>query len=335
MLRLQVLGFLLLVVITSARCDLVENDYPFKGTQTLTQEVDLEGVESIEIWLGSGDIKVIHGEKPSAIFEIEKTCRAKDFKAGQDLMAKTKLTFEKSLNRLRVEEVREDQSWRKSWTQGQVKLDITLRIPEGLELTLRTGSGDIEITRLVGRLSITSGSGDISIGTVKGDADILTGSGDLDLVEITGDLKFRTGSGSFNLGSIDGNLWVATGSGDILVKAARGDLSVKTASGSVSIGSHDGSLKITTASGDVTAQSGGSRGEIDIRTSSGSVDLVLIHSESIEVSLDTISGSISSNIPLEVKRVGRKALVGSAGNGDLKLRVTTVSGDIVIKQASV
>lgn len=210
-----------------------------------------------------------------------------------------------------------------------------MTIPKGLDLSLRLGSGDVDINDFSGKLRVVSGSGDISIGRIEGDADFSTGSGDIDLNEIRGDVRCRTGSGTVSLGTVDGNAWINTGSGDISVTVVTGDLSVHTASGSVSIRSRQGSIRIITGSGDVVAESEARKAEIDINATSGNVLLVLTHIESLDLDIRTISGSIYSQVPVQVKKPGPNRLVGYYGNGDLRVRVRTSSGDITVKQASV
>ncbi len=335
MLRFHMIVLGLSTLIAVARCNFAEDYFRFKGTQTVTKQVDLEGVKTIEISVGSTDIAVVHGDQPQATFQIRKTCRAKDVKSGAELMAKVNLTIDKVDGVLKAEEVHEDKGVIGGFTKGWVSLDVTLTIPKGLDLRIKLGSGDVDINDFSGDLMVICGSGDISIGRIEGDADFVTGSGDIDLNEIKGDVRCRTGSGTVSLGMVDGNAWINTGSGDISVMDATGDLSVRTASGSVSIRSRQGSLRVNTGSGDVVAESQAHKAEIDIKATSGSVLLTLAHIESLDLDIRTNSGSIYSQVPVQVTKPSPNRLLGCYGDGDLKVRVRTSSGDITVKQESV
>lgn len=335
MLRVEIVILAVSVLMAVASCNFAEDYYRFRGTKTTIEQIDLEGIESIEVRLHSSDIRVIHEEKPQAVFEIKRNCKAKDIKSGEELLAKVKLTFEKVNGVLKVEEVWQGERRIADFGKGWVSLEITLTIPRGLELALRLGSGDVEIDGFSGRLEVVSGSGDLSIGRMDGDGDFSTGSGDIDLKLIEGDVKCRTGSGDVNFENIHGNVSIATGSGDISIREVTGDLSARTVSGSVWIRSKEGMIKVRTSSGDVFVESDADRGEIDINASSGSVLVVLTHVESVDLDLRAVSGSISSQIPIEVRSESTNRLVGSSGDRELRVRVKSLSGNITLRQGSV
>lgn len=101
--------------------------------------------------------------------------------------------------------------------------NITGSIPEDLGLTIKTGVGTIELSKLKGRqnISINSGVGDIELSEFKGlhDISINSGTGDIRLVDCNmAILSASTGTGSITLSNnqIDKSS-IKTGTGNIIL----------------------------------------------------------------------------------------------------------------------
>ncbi|HEU5000030.1 MAG TPA: DUF4097 family beta strand repeat-containing protein [Lapillicoccus sp.] len=124
-------------------------------------------------------------------------------------------------------------------------VDYEIRVPSTVAVTVRTGSGDVELS---GRL------GEVSLGTV---------SGDVDANVSTTTLSSETGSGDmdFHLGSAPDRLTAQSVSGDIDLRVPAGDtyaVTSNTTSGDVDV--------------DVPRQSDATH-LIDVRTASGDISV--------------------------------------------------------------
>ncbi len=124
-------------------------------------------------------------------------------------------------------------------------------------------------------------------------------------------------------------------SGDVDAEGMRGYVDARSVSGDVRI-STSGFGEASTVSGEIVAVlgSGGWSGELDFRTVSGDITLELPARTSTEVRVETMSGDIESDFPLDVERRSmRRRARGTLGQGGRELYVTTLSGDVRLRKA--
>jgi DUF4097 and DUF4098 domain-containing protein YvlB len=115
-----------------------------------------------------------------------------------------------------------------------------------------------------------------------------------------------------------------------------GDIKAASASGTVRVADSSGTVNASTASGDVEVEltriDGG--GDMRFSTASGDVHVRLPSNIDAQVSMSTVSGSIETNFPLEVKTnqygPGSRAH-GQLGNGSRTLKLSSASGNISLK----
>jgi Putative adhesin len=158
-----------------------------------------------------------------------------------------------------------------------VPLTIQLTVPSHSSITARSGSADITIDGVAGRLDTSTGSGQVRAQPCTGETDVRTGSGDVRLGSVLGRLWVRTGSGKVEVISIGnaagdgGRGTVHTGSGDIRLGAVTHDVSARTGSGDVTVvDALSGGLELATGSGQLRVGiHSGVRAELDIRSGSG------------------------------------------------------------------
>lgn len=170
-----------------------------------------------------------------------------------------------------------------------------------------------------GALLVDAGSGSVSVRDAQlSDLTIDVGSGDVtvDNVRSTACL-FDTGSGNVD-GSVArcDRLRVDVGSGDVTLAAVRtDDALIDTGSGSVQ-------LDMTAAPASLTVDTG-----------SGAVTVTLPDDLHADVNIETGSGRISSEFPVQTARFARNTLRGIIGDGGAKIRVDTGSGSIALRRA--
>jgi DUF4097 and DUF4098 domain-containing protein YvlB len=176
-------------------------------------------------------------------------------------------------------------------------------------------SGDVSIRGHRGPISIKGISSDIKIDDAEGDVDCYTSSGDGDFNKIKGNLKVTSTSGDNNMIDINGNLDVHATSGDVEVESVTGSVSVEAVSGDIklkSLAATDGAFDISSVSGDTQIEiSSDFKGDVQVATA---------------------SGSINSSLALDSKTSSDSELRGHIGQGNGKLNISTVSGDITISK---
>jgi hypothetical protein len=124
-------------------------------------------------------------------------------------------------------------------------VDVHAVVPAGLAVDVQTGSGDLDVSGLLGTLVLHTGSGDVrGQGLAAIELAAQTGSGDISLEvnEPAQNVRLQTGSGDVALGVPAGSyrLSNSTGSGDRRVHDVEGDPAAP------------GVIEIRTGSGDVT-----------------------------------------------------------------------------------
>lgn len=144
-------------------------------------------------------------------------------------------------------------------------IDVVITVPDGLDIEIEDGSGDIVIEDAAGDFSIDDGSGDITVRRVVGDIRVDDGSGDIRLEDITGSVRVEDGSGSIILNRISDNVHIADdGSGSIRVQTVGGNVIIDE--------DGSGDINVYDVTGDFIARDTGS-GDVDYSGIGGRVDV--------------------------------------------------------------
>jgi hypothetical protein len=246
-------------------------------------------------------------------------------------------------------------------TRPQGRFERTLTVSGPVELSVRTGSGDVDIrigpddrVQVIGR--ITAGRHFLSGSVVEDIRQIETAPpiqqtgnvvriGDTNndpryreisisyelLVPASTQITSQTGSGDQRIGRVTGIVRAQTGSGDIDIEGAGAGLDAHTGSGDIQVNSVGGPIRAQTGSGDVeVAQM--QKADVDVRTGSGDVRLTLPADAAFTLSARTGSGSIDTTHPLQSEgKRRRNRLDGTVRGGGNRVDVTTGSGSIVIR----
>lgn len=194
---------------------------------------------------------------------------------------------------------------------GRGHVDLSLTVPRGSRIEVRSGSGEVWLEDIAGEVEVTSGSGDVH-GARLGSASV------------------RTGSGSVELRACSGPVDVSTGSGDVRLAQVSGAVSVRSGSGDLEASGLAGRLEAHTASGDVRLR-GAIRHDADLHTASGDVTLGVEPGSSFRLDARTVSGRVSDQVTLEGGERTAHSLSGSYGAGEAFVRIRTVSGDVRLR----
>ncbi len=205
---------------------------------------------------------------------------------------------------------------------------VTIRVdlPEGSDVTAVTATADIEVTGPVGAADVKTGSGDISTDDVGADVHAKTASGHVTVGNVGGDIRAHTASGDLRCSSVVGSAVFSTVSGDLELGAAGARVEVKATSGNVRLGELAHGAKIVNVSGDVRVLALG-EGTLHVRSVSGDVSVGVARGVDLHVDVETMSGSVSSDIPLG-DRPGP-----ARHDARVELSVRSVSGNVQIAPA--
>lgn len=221
-------------------------------------------------------------------------------------------------------------------TEGEVEAwaDLRVLVPAGLDVEVYLAVGEIAARGVSADLRLDTHAGGITADALRGRVTLDTGSGDVHASGIEGELLVDTGSGDVVVGNARvGTLSIDTGSGSVRLEGFQADaLSVDTGSGGVHAVGDAGQVSVDTGSGGVSLDLGTRLRDVLVDTGSGAVALTVPAGYGASVTLETASGDMDVNLPLQVTRHGRDGLVGTLGDGQGRLEVDTGSGRITLRR---
>jgi predicted DNA-binding protein with PD1-like motif len=202
---------------------------------------------------------------------------------------------------------------------------LTVEVPErrGL-LGFRPYRVAVRVTVPTGsRVSTKAASADVTCAGRFGEVTVHTASGDATVDDVDGDVELHAASGRLRLRS-GGRVKAHTASGKVEVGTATGDVDVHAASGEVRIGVAEASVRVKTASGKVWIDEA-RQGTVDLNAASGDLRVGVRAGVVARLELNTISGRVRSELPVEDSR--------PEGGAPLEIRARTVSGDLLVAGA--
>ncbi len=261
----------------------------------------------------SGDVVATHSDEPT----VSVTLRASGG-AASELLAKSEIRFDETSRTLYVVSAAAN-------VEGRAGTPFGLGFARRRSL-LGSAMRDVDVFVVLPR------SSNVEVKTASGDCTIIGESADVNASSMSGDvrvddavtIKVRTASGDISVGRGRSKVSVASASGDVVVEEAAGSTKVESASGDVRAHS-SGETSVATASGDVTVEAAGP-GRLSVRSASGDVKVAVRAGLGVDVVAHSVSGSLSSAIPLT------NEADGEAGE-EVNVNVATVSGDVKILRA--
>jgi len=144
-----------------------------------------------------------------------------------------------------VETAQPDPDGAPGWSDDEyARIDLVVEVPRGIPTAIEDGSGPLTVTG-VGDLSIRDGSGAIEVRDVAGDARIVDGSGSVSLDGVSGDVELEDGSGPVAVAGVVGSVAVDDASGDLEVSVVGGSVRIRLAvPGAVSVREVGGDLVV-------------------------------------------------------------------------------------------
>ncbi len=205
--------------------------------------LNLEGAREVSIEAHAGSLSV-RGEEGATTVTAEGTACA----PNRRMLDQTRLLITRSGDRIRiVAEVPED-----GWLSSGARLDMKVTVPKGIPVSIEDGSGWLE-ARNLGPLTIRDGSGSIEVSEIAGNLRIDDGSGSITVHGITGDVRVDDGSGSMEISEVTGSVIVEDdGSGEITARHIGKDVIVED--------DGSGSIDVEDVGGDFVVRSDGSGG---------------------------------------------------------------------------
>lgn len=237
-----------------------------------------------------------------------------------DVTAAEQIAVEFADNRLRV-------AFRqlriRNWFTDGGAVDVTVEVPIGSSLDLKSGMGALDAAGEFGTAVLRSGmgtiridqctslraktgQGDVTVGGAAGQVEISTGTGKVRIGAIAGTAVIKNANGETQIGVVTDALTISAANGDILIDRADADVTVKASNGSVRIG-------------DI------GRGALTAATAAGLIDVGIRPGAAAWLDLSTKYGRVTNSLA-----VGD----GPAETGDtVQVRARSSYGDITIHRS--
>ncbi|MGE5590046.1 MAG: DUF4097 family beta strand repeat-containing protein [Bacillota bacterium] len=193
---------------------------------------------------------------------------------------------------------------------------MRLKVPRGCSLDISAIRGDVDVSGDPGEVRAEAVHGDLNIRGGAGRLRASTRNGDIDVERFRGE--------EAEIDSTNGDITLKVAAGAVKASAVRGDVNVDV--------DQARQVRVDTVSGDVSASVRlAPAATCEVHTVRGDVDLRLQPSGGLQVALETTSGDLSCQLPLDQVQKGRGSLKGSRGDGASLIHVSSMHGDLTVR----
>ncbi|BCW64312.1 DUF4097 domain-containing protein [Paenarthrobacter sp. MSM-2-10-13] len=265
-----------------------------------------------------GDIQVVAQDR----HDTEVTVQPRKATRNLDVKMAEQTTVDYSDGRLQV---RLHPSFRHSWFSDGGAVEITVEVPTGSSLELKSAMGDLRCEGEFGAADLKTDLGHIRVDHC-GELRAHTDMGDITVEHAVGRSRIKTGSGKIRIHHLDGVATVKNGNGNTYIAHASGELSVSAANGDISLERAGLSTTVKTSSGDVTVGEVAA-GSLTVQTAAGTLAVGVSEGTAAWLDLSTKYGRV------------RNALEATNGPGDtvdrVEIRARNAYGDIAVMRSPV
>ena len=203
--------------------------------------------------------------------------------------------------------------------RGLAAADVELTLPRRYWefIQLSTVNGDLELDDGLeaGRLAVKAASGDVRFREAR-----------------CGEVCFKSASGDLDAGGEIGSIQAETASGDVELSGSFGAVRAATASGDVEVQGSVREIRCSSASGDAKVRTQILPDKLEISTKSGDCRLYLPAGEGFALQFSTVSGDLDTEFDLVGPVGARSGEAMYLDGGGRSFRITSISGDISLRQ---
>ena len=195
------------------------------------------------------------------------------------------------------------------------EVDWTVQVPTNCRIRVVNTSGMIDISNVIGDISVRSSASDIRLNSIDGSIEIDNSGG-----STVGELLF-------------GPMVIHQAQGKIDLKFVEGDLRINSATADIDVRQDRGALDLTTISGNVNIQTNlDSSRDYFVRTESGHIVLSIPETSSADLRIESQTGKIRTDIPMAISSMSHRQIEGRFGVGGVDITLTSITGDVTVAQ---
>lgn len=289
--------------------------------EKVNEKLASAGVNSVNIENLSGEVIIIGWDKASVTVKGELDDKAE------------KLTFEQVGNTINIKvELPNHGSWNSDGSE------LTIHMPTNLRVNFESISSDVELENLTNNISVKTVSGDIKATKL---------SEHIELSSVSGNIKTKALTGKINLATVSGDIDDINSGGRLQLHAVSGEITSNSQASEVFVNNVSGNTELSLAKVDelrISAVSGDSEislhlqsnGVVKASSVSGSVTLDFQNDIAADFRLKANAGGdlinkLTKHEAEEAKYGPSSKLYFQMGNASSSVRVSTVSGDVIVK----
>jgi DUF4097 and DUF4098 domain-containing protein YvlB len=264
------------------------------------------------------DIRIVAANRQDTVVNVQ----PRDATRALDVKAAEQTTVDYSEGRLQV---RLHPLRRYTWFGDGGAVDITVDVPIGCNLELKSGMGDLHCEGEFGSAELKTDMGHIRLDHCT-DLRAHTGMGDVTVERVAGRAEVKTGSGKIRIREIDGVASIKNGNGSTHIVDTAGELRVSAANGDVALERAGATTTIKASNGDITVGEV-SRGTLTLQTAAGSLAVGVREGSAAWLDLSTKYGRVRNGLDVTT----------GPGEADTKveIRARSAYGDITVRRSPV
>lgn len=194
-------------------------------------------------------------------------------------------------------------------------LDLEIALDQAMPIEVRVEQGAIVLTNTGSSARIQSRLGEVTLTGLNGVVEVNNDNGTVRV--------YKTESPSLTVESKSGDVYLSEVSGTVNARTASGDISVDSSHGKV--------IALESVGGDVTVDlDRPPSGNVNVRTVSGQATVRICEGGDARVSLSTLRGMVTCDLPLENEAVTPQRVTGVIGSGAGSIDVSAVTGDVTL-----
>ena len=285
------------------------------------ESLDSKGVNAINIENLSGEVVIIGWDKSSVTVKGELDDKAEE------------LIFEKEGNTINIKvELPNRGSWNSNGSE------LTIHMPSNIRVNFESISSDVELENLANGVTVKTVSGDVKATNLSEHIELSSVSGNIKALALQGKISLATVSGDIDDKDSSGRLQLQAVSGEINSESNANEAFVNNVSGNTELTfANVNELRVSAVSGDTEVSLFLQKnGVVKASSVSGSVALDFQNDVAADFRLKANAGGELTNKLTKQKANRAKygpssKLYFQTGNANGSVRVSTVSGDVLVK----
>jgi DUF4097 and DUF4098 domain-containing protein YvlB len=261
----------------------------------------------LDVETSGGSIDVIGKNTDEVTVEMYVRKRGNYVKADEEDLKGWDISISEKNNEVTAHAKRKRGSgW--NWNRNNASVSFVVYAPRLTTSEVRTSGGSIEFLNLEGVQNGRTSGGSISAEGIQGDLELRTSGGSISLVDIQGSANARTSGGRISAENIAGNV------------------DVKTSGGSINLEGIEGSVDASTSGGSINAEVTSPTDFIDLRTSGGSITVVVPKNGGYDLDLD--GNRVRADLENFKGEVEKDEVRGTMNGGGVRIKARTSGGSV-------